>query len=336
MRSIGEQAVNSINLYREISGVDYPYGELNIVADPQGTFYGQAPSSLIYLGFGVFRGEGMVAADFGGGTQIAKFNKSVVAHEVGHQWWGATITNANSRNYWFVETMAEYFSAIFLEQVYGRQEYLEQVDEWRRNILRNSNLSSVQNASSSFSDGSYQALVYNKGPYAFHMLRQIFGDEKFFPMLKTFTQTLAAKGEIVTRDIQTVAEEALGGIGADGEPYKMDLSWFFDQWIRGIGVPEYRFQYTVRETEDGGAIISGKVFQRMMAGDEQRRVEIASDQYRAKVPITILGKDKKEYSVPVIIQGAETPFQFKVPSPPLEVTLNKYMESLAYDVVIDN
>ena len=339
LRAIGQSAVNSLNIFREISGVDYPYGELNLVADPQGFLYGQAPSSLIYLGFGVFRGEGTIAGSSSGrasGTNLSKFLKSVVAHEVGHQWWGATITNANSRNYWFVETLAEYFSALWLEEVYGRKEYMEQVEEWRAQILNRPNLASVQNASSSFSGGSYQALVYNKGPYAFHMLREIFGDEKFHPMMKKFSQELAAKGEIVTRDIQMVAEEALGGIDADGNPFKSDLGWFFDQWIRQISIPEYRFEYTVRDTEDGGAIISGTIKQRMMAGEPSRRVQVSAEDFRAKVPITVLGKDKKEYSIPVIVEGDETPFRFKVPSKPLKVTLNKYMETLAYDVVIDN
>ena len=50
-------------------------------------------------------------------TGIAKFLKSVVAHEVGHQWWGSRVSNANDRNYWFVESLAEYSSALCLEAV---------------------------------------------------------------------------------------------------------------------------------------------------------------------------------------------------------------------------
>ncbi|MDH3591187.1 MAG: M1 family aminopeptidase [Planctomycetota bacterium] len=336
LRPIGEQAVNSINLYREISGVDYPYGELNLVCDPFGAFYGQAPSSLVYLGFGVFRGEGTVSGEMGGGTNLAKFNKSVVAHEIGHQWWGAAITNANSRNYWFVETLAEYFSAIYLEQVYGRKEYLEQVAEWRKRVLDVETLQSVQNASSLWggpnSGAAYQALVYNKGPLAFHMLRNIVGDEKFFDFIKKFSMELANKGEIVTRDIQMVAEQSLGGVGPDGKPYKMDLEWFFDQWLRGIAIPEYTFEYNVRETEDGGAIVSGKIVQKMYAGNRYKKHQMNDDQYRAKVPITVLGNDRKEYTVNVVVQGSETPFQFKVNVKPLEVELNKYMETLSFDV----
>jgi aminopeptidase N len=38
---------------------------------------------------------------------------------------------------------------------------------------------------------------------------------------------LAGKN-VVTRDIQRVAEQSFGGT----------MEWFFDQWIRGTGIPE--------------------------------------------------------------------------------------------------
>ena len=85
-----DTASSPINLYAEISGLDYPFGELNLVNDPLRPLYGQAPSSLIYLGWGVFRGEGFLAPIVLNPTRIAKFLKSVVAHEVGHQWWGTS------------------------------------------------------------------------------------------------------------------------------------------------------------------------------------------------------------------------------------------------------
>ena len=55
MRPLADQAAYAIELYTEISGVDYLYGELNLVNDPSPALYGQAPSSLIYLGSLVFR-----------------------------------------------------------------------------------------------------------------------------------------------------------------------------------------------------------------------------------------------------------------------------------------
>ncbi len=338
LRPIAQQAVNAINLYREVSGVDYPYGELNLVNDPLGFLYGQAPSSLIYLGSGVFRGEGFLAPFFQDATSIAKFLKSVTAHEVGHQWWGSRVSNANERNYWFVESLAEYFSAIYLEQVFGPADYQEQVDEWRRTILDRRIKSTVQSSYSVWGGedgfGSIQANIYNKGPYAFHMLRETFGDEKFFAFLKKFSQQLTEKREIVTMDIQRTAEQALGGVDADGNPYSVDLSWFFDQWIRGVGIPKYRFVYEVRETEDGGYLIEGLIDQRVMVGSGRSYQVLPGQFYRGVVDITVAAKGDK-YERRVVINGPQTPFKLKVPKKPIEVVLNKNGEMLSHDVLVN-
>jgi hypothetical protein len=342
LRSIAEQAANSINLYREISGIDYPYGSLNLVNDPVLAMYGQAPSSLIYLGSLVFRGEGEMAGDGGlfggGGTSTAKFLKSVVAHEVGHQWWGSRVSNANQRNYWFVETLAEYFSALYLEAVFGRKEYDEQVDEWRRNVLRNDLKTSVQAADTLWpgksGGGARQSLIYNKGPYAFHVLRETFGDEKFFPFLKAFSQELAAKQEIVTRDIQLAAERHLGGVDEQGNHYNVDLEWFFDQWIRGVGIPELTLDYAVRRTEDGAYLIEGNVEQRIVIGNGRSAKSVEGRYYRGVIDLTVKGKKKgEEYQQKIVLDGEDTKFMVKVPVKPVEVAINKRGGMLAQDVI---
>ena len=347
LRPLAEQAANAINLYREVSGLDYPFGELNIVNDPRGFLYGQAPSSLIYLGSGVFRGEGALAPLFPNATSIAKFLKSVVAHEVGHQWWGNRIANANTRNYWFVESLAEYFSAIYLEAVYGMNEYHEQVDEWRRTILDSTLAGSVQNASTLFSGeggfSPYQAAVYNKGPYAFHMLREIFkvagprgpdgADEKFFTFLKSFSAELGEKREIVTLDIQYAAEQALGGVDANGDPYAADLGWFFDQWIRGSGMPQYSFEYDVRQTEDENWLVEGLIRQRVFLGNSDHVMQ--DTVYRGVVDVTIEGKGGP-FHQRVVINEAETTVMLKVPVKPLEVKLNDNGAMLARATVYNH
>ena len=352
LRPIADQAANSINLYAALSGLDYPFSELNLVNDPLGFLYGQAPSSIIYLGSGVFRGEAYLAQlDYGppdhepvfkDSTSIAKFLKSVVAHEVGHQWWGNRIANANGRNYWFVESLAEYFSAIYLEAVYGWNEYQEQVDEWRRNILNSEMKGSVQNASTlqGAEEGSYQAAVYSKGPYAFHMLRETFkgpgprgrdgADKRFFDFLTAFSKELNDKREIVTLDMQRAAEKALGGVDPNGKPYNVDLGWFFDQWIRGSGIPQYAFNYTVRQAEEGSFIIEGTIRQRVRLGTSDDVMDGTT--YRGVVEVTVKGKGGP-FSSRVVVNGPETKVTLKVPVKPTDVMLNEHGEMLAHNTL---
>jgi hypothetical protein len=334
LRPLAEQAANALNLYREVYGVDYPFGKLDLVNDPIGPgFYGQAPASIIYLGTGVFRATGTVA--HGGGERISKFKESVVAHETAHQWWGSLITMGNGRNYWFVESLAEYSSALFIENLYtsqkgpeaGRKAYLEKVEEWRREVLEAGAMAAVQDVDTMWSGGprpgqARTAAIYNQGPYAFHVMRETFGDEKFFAFLKNLAQSLAGK-EIVTRDIQMIAEQSFGGT----------MEWFFDQWIRGVGLPEYAFNYRTRRAEDGSYIVEGDIKQRIVVG--LTKEVLPGKTFRGVVTINVTGKDKKEYPVRILVENETTPFAFKLPVEPREIALNENGGMLAHDVLVN-
>ena len=114
----------------------------------------------------------------------------------------------------------------------------------------------------------------------------------------------------------------------------MDLSWFFDQWIRGVGLPEYSFNYEVRQTEDLGWLIEGTIKQRVVVGSSRNNHVLEGRYYRGIVDIIVEAKGD-EYKSRVLIDGPETPFKFKVPSKPLEVALNKYNGILAHDVLVN-
>jgi hypothetical protein len=327
LRAIATQASVALNLYKETYGVDYPFAKLDLVADPLGSFYGQAPASLIYLGFGVFRGEGTVATDFGGGANISKFNKDVVAHEVGHQWWGGLVTNANFRNYWFVETMAELSSALYVEQTQGKKQYLDKVADWRSTVMESDPLASVQNGYETWAGEGFRssvANIYNKGPYAFHMFRSTFGDEKFFALLKELVKELKHQ-EIVTRQMQDVMERVVGG----------NMDWFFDQWIRGVGTPQYAIFWTKRKNEQGKWVVEGTIKQRVVMGAD--KVELKGVYYRGVAPLSFVDLNGKETKAakPMLVQGAETPFKVIVGEEPEYVYFNKDGEILAEDLLVN-
>lgn len=340
LTSIGDQAVNALNLYREVWGQDYKFAKLDLVADPMGSFYGQAPASIIYLGFGVFRGEGSVAGGglFDGGARIAKFNKDVVAHETGHQWWGSLIGNANNRNYWFIESLTEYSAALFVENVRGRKAYDEKVQDWRRGLLQYEMLTSIQDASALWGGedpgAAYQFNIYFKGPYAFHVMRETFGDEKFFKFLKDLAAQFVEK-QIVGRDIQRIAEQTFGGT----------MEWFFDQWFRTAGLPQFALFYDIRPTEDGKWLVEGKIKQRMIQGKSE--VEMPGLYTKSRGWLTFDFADGKAMKWPArpksageqekmfLVDGPETSFKVKLPQKPVQVSFNKDGEILAHDVLVN-
>jgi hypothetical protein len=166
------------------------------------------------------------------------------------------------------------------------------------------------------------------------MLREIFGDEKFFEFLKAFSQELDAKREIVTLDIEQAAENNLGGVTPDGQRYAADLGWFFDQWIRGSGIPQYRLDYEVRQAEDRTWIIEGTVEQRVLVGSK-RNYEVLGRQYYRGVADVTVKTGRNEYNQRLLIEGETTPLMLKVPEKPLEIILNKEHDILAHDILVN-
>ncbi len=321
LQALVEQAASSLGFYTQLYQIDYPYGRLDLVNDPMGFIYGQAPSSIIYIGSGTFRGSGTLAsidgvADAGG---LSRALNSLVAHEVAHQWWGSAIAMANMRNYWFIESLAEFSSALWVEKVHGRKAYLEQVAGWRHNVLTRTPASSVQDSTTQWSDGAYVSAIYNQGPYAFHMLREMVGDEKLLAFLRRLAQELEGS-EATTADIIRVAESSLGS----------DIGWFFEQWIRSPGIPEYTFEHSSRQTEDGQYLVEGKIQQRVLVG--RMKYEAKGVSFASPVQLTVRCKNGKTYGTRVLVKDAETPFKLKVPAKPVKVRLNENQAALAYDV----
>lgn len=323
LRKLADEAANSINLFSKIMNVDYPFSKLDLVNDPVPAFYGQAPSSLIYFGQAVFLTMGEISAGGGGRgdlSRLSRFLRSVCAHEVGHQWWGSSTSNANSQNYWFVESLAEYASAMYLEAAYGPKEYEHQVKEWRDTVLQADAMTSIWNADQMWGGNARQALIYNKGPLAMHMLRETFGEAKFLQFFRTLAQSLAGK-QIVTRDIQTVAEAVYGG----------NMEWFFDQWIRGVGLPKITYNLDHRKTEDGKYLVEGKIRQELVMGEDDTVVEGAA--YRALIPVLVKMKGGDEHEQFVLLDAdSETDVRFSVPGEPRRIYVNYNTELLAKKV----
>ena len=145
-----------------------------------------------------------------------------------------------------------------------------------------------------------------------------------------------ADKQIVTLDIQRVAEEAFGG----------NMDWFFDEWIRGVGLPQYSLLYDVRQTEDGKYLLEGRIKQRVLAG--KKNIELPGVYFKTRAFLTFEFADGKQMRWPAkpknpgeqekmfIVDGAETPLpKIKLPEKPVAVYFNKDGEILAHEILIN-
>jgi aminopeptidase N len=145
------------------------------------------------------------------------------AHEFAHQWWGNMVTCRDWNHFWLNEGIATFMAAAYLEHRFGRAAYLREIDTYRANYekvrLAGKDKSLV------FPDWLHptredRSLVYDKGAYVMHLLREEMGDRAFWNGLRIFTRRYFGKS-VVTSNFTKAMEEANG----------KSLSGFFAKWV---------------------------------------------------------------------------------------------------------
>lgn len=163
-------------------------------------------------------------------------NVLIIVHELAHQWWGDMITTRDWHNIWLNEGFATYSEGLFIESLLGKEEltnYMTGIEFF--------NNGSVYVYDTTQAGNILDLIVYHKGAWVLHMLRNIIGDEAFFAGLRNYGDSPLKYGTAVTEDFQGYMEAASG----------MDLEWFFQQWIYGHGNPNYAFSWQCVPSGDG-------------------------------------------------------------------------------------
>jgi len=181
------------------------------------------------------------AAGMGGGTEHATNifygEKSVTAgsapvvHETAHQWFGDAVTESDWNDVWLSEGFATYFTLLYTEHAAGRDAFVDGLRRSRDRVLQ---LEKTQpntpvvhvNFDESKAAGPNNQLVYQKGGWALHMLREQIGTDAFWRGIRLYYQA-HMNGLASTADLRGAMERASG----------QDLSWFFTQWLTRSGVP---------------------------------------------------------------------------------------------------
>jgi len=192
-----------------------------------------------------FRKEkyGQSLTELGGGmehqtmTTLGGFGFDLVAHELGHMWFGDNVTCADWSDIWVNEGFATYADYLANEYIKG--------DSIARIFI-----SRAQNNAMSLPGGSVYIppneiymgnewrifngrLSYDKGASILHMLRhEINNDSVFFRILKTY-QTKFAGGVATGDDFNKIVNKVT----------REDYTWFFKQWYYGEGYPVYSIEW---------------------------------------------------------------------------------------------
>lgn len=175
---------------------------------------------------------------WGGGMEhttvsfMQNFGRGLIAHELGHQWFGDKITCGSWRDIWLNEGFATYLASIVIENFDGNAAFVANKTGMINNITSQINgaVYLTEAESSDVNRIFSSRLSYNKGAMVLNMLRFKMGDVQFFQGLKNYlADTNLAFKYAVTSDFKSHMEAAYGA----------SLAEFFDDWIYRQGYPTY-------------------------------------------------------------------------------------------------
>ncbi len=160
------------------------------------------------------------------------YSRSLIAHEMGHQWFGDKVTCGTWKDIWLNEGITEYMSGLVVENLDGASSFVS----WKNGKIANitsqpgGNLyltdAQLTNVNRIFSS----RLTYDKGSMVTNMIRFKMGDVNFFQALRNYLNDPAlAYGYALTPEFQTHIE-AVSGI---------NFTEFFNDWVYNQGYPTY-------------------------------------------------------------------------------------------------
>jgi hypothetical protein len=213
----------------------------NISIAPIEGYFGQGFPGLIYLSSISYLAEKDRPPGLRNPSLDSFFSRLLLPHELAHQWWGNVVTPANYRSNWIVEAMSNYSALQYLEQTDGRQAMDDILSEYRADLIRHRSAGELvdsygpvtfdQRLENNFGTEVWHDILYEKGTWIFHMLRQRMGVAGFrdfqLRVLKDFSNR-----PISNEDLR---EEAARFIPAN-QPDRQ-LKAFFDTWVYDTGIP---------------------------------------------------------------------------------------------------
>ena len=158
--------------------------------------------------------------------------RNVIIHEVAHQWFGNAVTEYDWDDVWLSEGFATYFTLLFIEHQYGRDEFIERLkvsrDRIRDFMAENPDYRIVHDNLADMGRVTSGPGTYQKGSWVLHMLRGVVGEDAFWAGIQAYYREFR-DGNATTADYRRAMEEASG----------LDLRAFFDQWLYRGGWLEY-------------------------------------------------------------------------------------------------
>jgi aminopeptidase N len=178
-------------------------------------------------------------------SSMSSWGRSVIAHELAHQWFGDKVTCGAWNDIWLNEGFATFGEHLANEKLLMTNPQFMSYLLDQKNYITSSPGGSVYVADSNLGNiGSIFSgrLSYSKGGYVLRMLKWILGDTAFYQAIQDYhSRPSLAYNYVKTQDLNASLLQSTG----------INFTEFFNDWIYGEGYPIY----DIRWRQSGGQII---------------------------------------------------------------------------------
>ena len=227
-----------------------------------------------------------------------KTNYRLLANNIAHQWWGATVSPASRNDWWIEDGFSRYSEARYIETAAGQGALQEAVKDMSVGALAYDTVPLSSAGKLDLFSPEFQSLVTDKGAMIMHMLRWVVGDQKFDQAMRDFYAQYAGKSATVDNFREIVEKD-----------YGQKLTWFFSQWLDSTGAPEFKTKYTIyRLGNNKGFRVVGQIAQDL-------------DLFRMPVELKI-DTDGKTETKRVDVTGTDSPFSVDTFGRPRRISID--------------
>ena len=194
---------------------------------------------------------GHCMAPLGGGmehqtmTTLGFFEGTLIAHELGHQWFGDNVTCGTWADIFMNEGFASYSEDLFTDHFRSHAGMLTDMQARQTNVKSSPGGTIYVDDTTSETRIFDSRLSYDKGACLLHMLRFVINnDSTFFQAYKNYQVQMTDSTGIIS-DFKTVVQNTAGTT-----VNQMNIDTFFNQWAYLQGYPIY----TVKWNEFGNDV----------------------------------------------------------------------------------
>lgn len=192
-------------------------------------------------------------APFGSGD-LPRLLEIITIHEIAHQWFPMQVQSNEAAEPWLDEGFADYLTIRTLAQLYGAERsvidlpflHMGYESLQRAQFVTAALRQRLAQPAWAFADQTvYGATAYGKGSLALLSLERTLGEPRFSAAMRAYADTWRWRHP-TTRDFQRSLEESTGE----------SLDWFFQPYVYGSGVVDYRIDGPLDEAailRDGDA-----------------------------------------------------------------------------------